>query len=240
VIHDVVDAAREAPVDGRADVGERREEVLGEPGGGLGRGQPPAGDVGGGGRPLHRVGAHALRLRDVARGKEVEDAGRRAGGLVPHDLPAPVRPPPPLAREAVEEKVRDRLAVVHEQARAPVGAVRTEEGRQLAPQVVAAPPFELVEEGRRPVGLPVGVVHLVGVVEERAQAVEGPAGERVVEAAQVAPDGRGGEVVDHVALAAGGRALHELAVVSEEERVQCPRPPAPTRFVRSSTPPSSE
>src|SRR4030042_2042855 len=62
-----------------------------------------------------------------------------------------------------------------------------------------------------------GVVHRVGFVEDRAQAVERPPAEGLVEAAQVALDRPRREVVDDVAFAAGGGAPAELAVRTQGE-----------------------
>ena len=116
------------------------------------------------------------------------------------------------------------LAIVGEHAGVDVVGVAPEERGQMTAQVVSAPLLELLEKRRCPIRLTGRVVDFVGVVEKRAQPNQGVACERAIEPREIGEDRIAGEMVDHVAFAAGRRALDELAVPSEKERVQ--RPPA--------------
>ena len=78
-----------------------------------------------------------------------------------------------------------RQPVVGRQSRARLAGVRTEQCRQVPPQVIAAPPLELVEQQERSIRLPVGIIHFIRVVEKRAQPVEAAAGEGGVESSEV-------------------------------------------------------
>ncbi len=55
----------------------------------------------------------------------------------------------------------------------------------MFPEIVAAPRPKLVEEVGRPIGVAVGVVNFVGVVEEGAQWFCVASGERPVEFSQI-------------------------------------------------------
>ena len=105
----------------------------------------------------------------------------RAVRLVAHDRVAPFGPGAPGLGEALEQQVRDRLAVVGEDTSARLALGLPEEGGEVIEQVVAPALAELVEERGRRVGLTGRVVHLVRVVEEGAQAAQVASRERAIE-----------------------------------------------------------
>jgi hypothetical protein len=92
----------------------------------------------------------------------------------------------------------------------------------MRPEIVAAALLELVEDIRCPVGFPGRVVDLVGVVEERAQTSKTVPLEGAIERQQVLPDRVRREMIDDVTFAAGGGALHELAVPCCENGMERP------------------
>ena len=143
--------------------------------------QSPACDVPGGGRPFESRDFRSLGLGNVARRVEVEEVARRSVRLIPHDRAASASPGAPRLSEVVVEEIRDGQPVVGRQPRARLAGVRPEQCRQVSAQVIAATPLELVEQQERSIRLPVGIIHFVRVVEERAQSIESAAGEGGVE-----------------------------------------------------------
>ena len=79
-------------------------------------------------------------------------------------------------------------------------------------EVIAPAGLELREEVRRPVGVALGVIHFIGVVEIVADLADVVALECLVEFLEIAVDGLGGKMVDDVTLAAWSGTLHEFAV----------------------------
>ena len=222
VIHDVVDAGDEEPIDGRPHVGQPHAEVFAEPRRGLGRHQPPSGHVRRGRRPFEPLNLGAFGLRNVARGVEIEQAGRRSVGLIADETAVTFGPRRPLRRERLEEQIRDGFAIVREHARAHVGVTATEERREMPAEIVAAAFLEFGEEARRPIGLASRVIDFIGVVEERAKAAETMSRERAIERQQILSDRVGREMVDDEALTPGRGALDQFPVPAGEEGVECP------------------
>ncbi len=132
------------------------------------------------------------------------------------------RPRAPFGREGVEKQVRDRLAVVGEHARASIFVVATEERRQVASEVVSAPPLKLVQQRRRPVALSGRIVHLVRIVEEGAEAGCAVPGERLIEPREILPNRAPREMIDDRSFAAGCGPLDHLPVPAEKQGVQSP------------------
>ena len=222
VIHDVVDAGDEEPIDGRPHVGQPHAEMFAEPRRGLGRHQPPSGHVRRGRRPFEPLNLGAFGLGNVARGVQIEHAGRRSVGLIADETALTSGPRRPLGRERLEEQIRDGFAIVREHARAHVAVTTTEERRKVPAEVVAAAFLEFGEEARRPIGLAGRVIDFIGVVEERAKAAETTSRERAIERQQVLSDRVGREMIDDQALTSGRGALDQLAVPAGEEGVQRP------------------
>ena len=188
VIDDVVDASDEEVIDGRADVGKRRPEVFAQPCGRLRRDEPASRDIRRGGRPLEARDFGPFGLGDIACGVEVEQIRRGPVRLVSHGVSAAAGPRGPLGRKGFEQEIGDRLPIIRERPNVEVGVARSEQGRQVLPEIVAATFLELVEKHRRPVPLPRRVIHLVRVVEEGAQAAGGMRAERPIEPCQVCPN----------------------------------------------------
>ena len=185
MIHDVVDAGDEEAIDGRPHVGQPHAEMFAEPRRGLGRHQPASGHVRRGRRPFEPLNLGAFGLGNVARGVQVEHAGRRSVGLIADETALTFGPRRPLRRERVEKQIRDGFAIVREHARAHLAVTTTEERRKVPADVVAASFLEFGEEARRPIGLAGRVVDFIGVVEERTQAAETTSRERAIERLQV-------------------------------------------------------
>src|SRR4030095_14360554 len=87
------------------------------------------------------------------------------------------------------------------------------------PQIVPATPLKLVEQPGGPVRLPWRIVHLVRIVEERAQPRERPRGQGAIESAEIPASRVRREMIDDKPLAARGSPLDELAVPAAKDAV---------------------
>ena len=224
VQHDAVHARAEHQVEVGLHLRQRGAEMLRQPGERLARGQRLTRDVrrtrrvfqhrevrvvaareaGVGAQPTDaEVGqAEALDLRDIDGGIDIDEVGGRAVRLVTHLHAVAVAPCRPLLREVLQQQLCQRLAVVARHLR-----IAVEKLRQAVFKSVAAAAAELLEQRRGPVG----VIHLVAVVEEDGgHAPFRIAGKRLLEAFEIVRHGGGIEVVHHPALASRRGTLHLL------------------------------
>ena len=223
VVEDVVHPREEVGVHRGLDVAQGGDEVLVQPGGGLRGGQGLVGHVRGGRGGLHPDDAPAFGLRDVAHAIQVHDVGGGAVGLVAYALALRGGPLLPQHGVLLAQEFADGLAVVeHHAVLHFLLAGKSQKFGHVRLEVVAPAGPEFFEEGRGPVAVPAGVVHLVGVVEIVAYLADVVALEGLVELLQVAGDGLAREVVDHVALAAGTSPLDQFAVPAQEQGAQGP------------------
>src|SRR6476469_7494188 len=91
-------------------------------------------------------------------------------------------------------------------------------------KIVSAALFELRKELRCPVRFASRIIHLVRIVEERAEASEIVPRERAIERQQVFLDGVSREVIDDEPFPAWRCTFDELAVPCDEECIERPAP----------------
>src|SRR5258708_6303782 len=138
VVEDMIDPGEEETVDGFFDVGVGAEEMLVQPGDGLGGGKALTGDMSSGGSEFIPEDILSFRFGDIAGRIQVEDIGRRAMGLVSNEGAFCMGPVMPGFSELFEEQIGDGLAIVAEDTAVVLLCVPGKEGGKMQFKMVAA------------------------------------------------------------------------------------------------------